>query len=438
MNKGSRGKKTLLVMAMIALFGAKPGLRASDSPAGTGVLFVTSSPLGATVLLDGIALPDKTPLVLRNAAVGSRSLLLYKEGYERARAQIEVTEDRVQTVVVELVPVPVTVLFPEEKAVHIGSKKEDSHGNAFSIVQGTYAISRWQNILSIEPVFPQQGAIDALTLAIPLSLFFSGISAVQDLVSGSSGPFLFSPLTLSACAAGVAAIGLDAALHVKKAQFIASFTPTVRPQKESLLAAEESFARGEETLALGRLDEALRFYLDVVEKRTDSPLHPQALYKMAKIHSLTGQHSLAEAELRLIVARYPVPELLDKACRTLADILFARGSFEKSIQALAQMVNVDPLFPREDVLSYKCQILEKWTQRDPTKGSELLGACRELLASYGDSAKRPYHLYRYASALALSGQREEAIAQLSLIDGTIDADLAAQVARLSETIRGEK
>jgi hypothetical protein len=83
----TRRGRLVLLTAILASLGLAPALFA-QSPAAGAILFLTSSPLRATVFLDGTPLPALTPLLLRDVPVGPHTLLVRKAGYVDARMDV--------------------------------------------------------------------------------------------------------------------------------------------------------------------------------------------------------------------------------------------------------------------------------------------------------------------------------------------------------------
>jgi hypothetical protein len=48
-------------------------------------------------------------------------------------------------------------------------------------------------------------------------------------------------------------------------------------------------------------------------------------------------------------------------------------------------VFADPLYGREQIDQYRCEVLERWTQEEPARLPELIQAYRQLLERYPQS-----------------------------------------------------
>jgi tetratricopeptide (TPR) repeat protein len=190
-------------------------------------------------------------------------------------------------------------------------------------------------------------------------------------------------------------------------------------------------------LALGQLEEAMRFYTRVLEGYKDSPLYPHALFKTARIHFLTGDDSLATIEFNLIADHYPLPDLYDKAQRGLADILHRQGAYQESIDQLRQMVFADPLYSEEDIELLKAEILEDWFSADANVIPRVTEAYTAMVNGYPESDNLDLYRYKAAYYLYLADREEEAQSILAPIDpAALDEDLLRRVRDLRRSMEG--
>jgi tetratricopeptide (TPR) repeat protein len=190
-------------------------------------------------------------------------------------------------------------------------------------------------------------------------------------------------------------------------------------------------------LALGQLEEALRFYTRVLEGYKDSPLYPYALFKTARIHFLTGEDSLATIEFNLVADHYPLPDLYDKAQRGLADILLRQGAFQESIDQLQRMVFADPLYSEEEIELLEAEILEDWFTGDPDVIDRVIAAYTTLINSYPESDNVDLYRYKAAYYLHLADRNSEAETILAPVDPEVlDEDLMRRFRDLRRSMEG--
>ncbi len=425
------------LVTVILLFQSLP-LPAQEqaAPAGPALLFLNTAPINAEVVQDGQLLLERTPLLLRDLAPGKHTFRLRKEGRLEGRVTVEVVAGQIASQDVRLQPRGFRATFPEEENVVLGRTEEPSKERMFELPAGSYRVRRQGEALQVQPIYPGQGLINGLTIALPISLGFAGVLTAYDLVNGTMTDFPLSPATMSAYGISATVAVLDLALLLGKAGFNRRFSYQAVAAESSEAAAARLYQHGEDRLAQGKLEEALRAYADVISGHQDSPFLPYALFKTAKIHFLTRDDNLAEQELLLIVERYPQVDLYDKAQKALADVYLRQDAFPESLARLGAMVFADPLYTREEIEYYRARILERWYAARPQE--ELLGrvtaAYGELVDRYPASDSLPIYRYRLAHYLRAAGKGEEALRELNRIDlDKADPELKEQI----QALRGE-
>jgi len=408
-------------------------------------LFVSTNPINADVLLDGEPLQEKTPLLLRDLAAGKHSLEIRKQGYMTERREIELRSGDIETFDIELASLYFSPLLPEEEGLTIYGAEEEGGETLYQLPQGSYSFKRDEEGLHIDPVFPQDGWIRGLNLAAPLSLAFCAVLTLHDYFYPKRASvritehFSLSPATLSAYGLTLTLISFDIALYSKRSRAKKTFSYSAIPQEQALHSGKEHYERAENLLALGQLEEALRFYTRVLEGYRDSPLYPYALFKTARIHFLTGEDSLATIEFNLIAGHYPLPDLYDKVQRGLAGILLRRKAYRESIEQLQAMVFADPLYAEEEIELLKAEILESWFAEDPTKVTEVVDAYNSLVMRYPDSESMDLYRYKAAYYLYLGGRDAEAVELLVSIDPAgVDEDLGQKLRDLRRSLGVEE
>jgi tetratricopeptide (TPR) repeat protein len=369
------------------LLGA-PMMLIAQIPTQTAI-FLSSTPINAKVLDNGQPLSQETPLLLRDLAAGRHVFEVRKEGYPAGTVEVVLKPGELKTLNVDLGAGTFQPAFLNEQDLILAEKQEPSASRIFQLPEGSYRIRRIKGSLRVEPVYRYQGVITGLGVALPLALAFSGVLTMNDLLNPPRGAIPLSAPTLSAYGLTFGLAGLDLVLLGQRGRFVKKFSYCNRSIWDSEHMARDSYERGEQMLALDRKEEALRFYGEVVYGFKDSPYLPQALFKTAKIHFLTGEDTLAILELQLIVSRYPLPDMYDKARKTLADLYLRQSAFKESLEQLDAMLFADPVYEREEIDLYRCQILEQWAQQDPARRPGLLEAYRRLVERFPQSANAP-------------------------------------------------
>jgi len=435
--------KTAVLICITILCASVLGSQQVDIP--QAVLFLTTSPINADVLLDGEPLEEQTPLLLRQLDPGIHELEIRKPGYRIALREIELAGGEIRSLEIELAGLTFHPVLPEEETVIIDGEEEAAGDTLFRLPEGSYSFDREGGSLHIEPVFPQDGWIRGLNLAIPLSLAFTTVLTLHDLFYPKRAAlqltedFSLSPATLSAYGLTLSLISFDIALYSRRKKAREAFTYDTTPKEQALYSAKEYYDRAENLLALGQLEEALRFYSRVLEGYRDSPLYPYALFKTARIHFLTGQDSLATIEFNLIAEHYPLPDLFDKAKRGLADILLRQQAHQDSIEQLRQMVFADPLYREEEIELLEAEILESWFADEPEVIDRVISAYSALASGYPESDSVDLYRYRAAYYLHLADRNSEAEKMLAPIDpAALDVDLMRRLRDLRRDMEGGK
>ena len=408
------------------------------------VLFLSTNPINADVLLDGQPLEEQTPLLLRDLDPGPRKLEIRKPGYRTERREIELAAGEIQSLEIDLASMTFAPVLPEEQTVVIGGEQREAGDTVYQLPEGSYSFNREGGELQIEPLFPQDGWIRGLNLAVPLSFAFSTVLTLHDIFYPKRAAvqltedFSLSPVTLSAYGITVTLISFDIALYLRRGKARKAFAYDSTPPEQALHSARQCYERAENLLALGQLEEALRFYTRVLEGYKDSPLYPYALFKTARLHFLTGEDSLATIELNLIADHYPLPDLFDKAQRGLADILHRQGMYQQSLDQLHRMVLADPLYSAEEIELLEAEILEDWFSADPGVIPRVIQAYSAMVSSHPGSENLDLYRYKAAYYLHLADRDSEARNVLAPIDpAALDEDLLRKVQDLRRSMEGD-
>jgi len=430
----SRRPTHAALLALLLL--AATSVRAEVAPkVASAALFVVSDPLRATVFLDGSVLAAQTPLLLRALPAGRHSVLLHKEGYREVRVDVQLAAGETHTVSATLAPLEIAFTFPDAGEIAVAGEVRPAKA-PIGLPGGTYAVGRAGARVTIRPVYPGAGAISALDILAPVAALAGGLSAAQDIIYGRGSAWLFSPLTITSFALAAGALGLEIAFRIDRFRWQAAFRSSVGREPPAETEAELR-DRAERELEQGRLDEAVASLLRHVELYPDSPLVPGSLYQIGKIQQIQGEVSLAAATLRR-VASYPMPELFDKATKSLADLLLAQEDFSGAIQALDSLVMVDPLYTLEEIQAFRAEIMGAWGAQDASRWPGAVEAYRELLRAWPGSSRLAEYRFRLAEALHASGKEADAQVELGRAREGASEDLLERIGRLESEMGGRK
>ncbi len=399
----------------------------------TGKVFITTEPIKAFCFFENKLLDEKTPLILDSLAPGKYSLTLRKEGYRPSRVSVTINSGEVEIVDIPLEPEVFLSSFPENEKVVFNQTEIFKEGSLFKLPDGTYSIRQENDTIRFDPVYPKQGALNALHLSIPVMTAVSALLTINDFTVDPGSLTFFSPVTISSYIITASLIGFDLALSAEKKKFLNTFPITPVELEHTAHIARDNYEQAETLLTQDELTEALQLYMKVIENHKDSLYYPRSLYKVARIHNILGNNTLAKSELKLLKNKFPLPELYDKTCKNLADIYFSEREFEESIDQLDDMVFLDPFYDRETIMLYKGEILEQWYLENPNKGDELIAAFRGLLDEYPSSPNKNLYKARLAFYLMLEGREDEARRQFENIEDP-DEEVQAEIEYLLDIL----
>lgn len=288
------------------------------SPGASGVLFVTSNPSGARVIVDGVELAERTPVVLRDLPPGSVSLRLELAGYVPHERVLEVPEDVVRSVEVAFSP--------------------DTMG------EGSYLARSRGDTLTLTPEYPRRRVVEGLRLAVPIVALVAGALTVSEMVSprDTALPVSIELLTAGALTAGL--LSIEIVLNTDRTRFwraapvrnvaLVSREPGTEPDKRMFQTAESAAAAGD-------FAGALRLYQLLAELHPSSIYVPEALYRVAQTHLMHGNYADAEQALVRVVEEYPTPAVYDRALRALADLYEIQDRNADALQQIEAMAFAD-------------------------------------------------------------------------------------------------
>lgn len=328
----------LLVLALSA-----PLLCAQENEA----LFISSRPLGAAVFLNGRALAEKTPLLIRDLAPGAYRIDLIKEGFLTTRAELDFLGQKATAVSYRLTRDGIA-LDPEVDSLTLRGTPIPGAEEGILLQPGAYTMAYDDETLNIEPIYPRNGTIQALDILAPSLIILGGFLMGQELFDDQEETFTISPLSVGIATVG-AALGIgDIRLRVDRRDYLEG--SEIRPvHGVGDTQGEELLDKAAAILATGATAEAAALYSRFVVEHPDSYRLPEALYSLGRLHLIEGKLDLAAAEFRLILERYPAASVFDKSCKALADYYALIGEYEAAATALDSIVYYDPAFNEAEI-----------------------------------------------------------------------------------------
>lgn len=341
-------------------------IAAAPAPKATGPappVFITSNPIDAVVVIDGKTVYSRTPMLLRNLQNGKHRIMIAHQGYAPYSGTLVVGGTKPVVFHAALESSSFVPVFGSHEKVVIDGTRANNSQERYRLPTGQYQFDSSGGTLTINPVFPAQQILNVVDLTTGglavASLILLGDAILNSSSANSSngnngGSIAVWSLT------GVSALS-DVLLHIQKARFMRENAPV--PIMRSAIDTEQTYNKAQELLASGSLASAVELYIQIIRTSPDSAYYPRALYQLAKIHAIEGDNLLARSELSIILDKYPMPDLYDKTCKSLADISYREQDYRQAIAYLDKMVFLDPLFPRAQIEQYRTSIEKKLSQK---------------------------------------------------------------------------
>jgi outer membrane protein assembly factor BamD (BamD/ComL family) len=350
-NGGTMTRAGIALLLLLA-----PLAYAEDAPAGKPSVFIDTEPMGARIQLDGQLLTASTPALLRDLPPGKHTVTLTKDGFKPLNRDFE-AGDPVPLIQVDLSPDSVLLAFPSNGTLSAPGGDFDTASHQFRVASGTYSLRDDNGKAVLEPVFPEQGALDFAGWSLALVSISAGASLTSD-VWHMTQRWTDHPSLVTAALGFTALMELPWFLSINgaKDRFDKTKIPAATALPSPLVAAETVFQEGENELKSGNLDKAVETFGRFVRDFPESRLAPGAWYRLARIHSVTGRRELALGEYRLVAETYPQAAYHDRARQAMADLFEAAGNPQEALRQLDLMVFNDGFFSKDDVEAQKTRL----------------------------------------------------------------------------------
>lgn len=366
------GRLFIRIFARIASAAVFPLFVAStlfaQSVSSPTAVFIDSDPIGAVVIVDNKTILSRTPVLIHGLSVGKHRIDIARRGYAPRSTTFEVTDKKPTVVKATLRREFIDPIFAAGRKVLINGKQADYSKYHYRLPIGEYRIGEMNGIATVTPVFPARQILTVIDITTGGLLVTSAILAGEAILNtaatspqdntGNNNTANMGQDIFVWIMTGIATLS-DAFLHIQKTRYLRTYAATPVPIRTSSTNAERLYRRAQTLLGSGNLSVAAELYIRIIRDNSDSPYYPRALYQLAKIHAIQGDNLLATAELRIILDKYPAPDLYDKTCKSLADISYRQGEYMLALGYLNKMVFLDPLFPRAQVEKYRRTIEEK-------------------------------------------------------------------------------
>jgi hypothetical protein len=328
------------------------------------LLFISTSPLDADVIIDGSPQLKGSPILVRTLPPGEHRLDI--RGVVPLGGPVTITLDRGEIRSLHFDYINNLLITDYSTSSVLGVEKmveDEATGSRI-----TYRVQDAGGIPIVNEEFPKQKSIDMLNIAVPVFAVISGLLTINDVAYSKESGLFFSPVTITAYCATAGLLGYRIALGRQKRKY----TDTLNVKPEEMMnahqQAQELYGRAQVMLSEDDLSQALLHYTEILENHGETIYMPHALYKIARIHQIEEEYTIAAREFELILEGYPLADLYDKSLKALAELYAAQGQYCKSLRYLDRMIFADPLFNRYEIESYRNE-LEKGCF---TQGKELV------------------------------------------------------------------
>jgi len=335
------------------------------------VVFVNTTPSGASVTMDGRLLPGTTPLIVREPAPGEHLFVLAKAGYITQEHLLSLGTREATEIAPTLVSSGLSLSLPRNDSAMIAGNAVTAGDGVFQLSGDRFLISSAGGAVQIDPS-PGLGRLaDALNIATPIVAGFGVFLAVDSIARPPTDGRAIAPSVLAVHAVTVALIVLDATVNLVRARRVRDFRVSVEargdPVRESAMMED-----ADEYLASGDLTRALEMYEALIGEFPTSDFVPPALHRSAGVQVLLGDSLDAERRYRRIVEEFPVAGIYDTSLKNLADLAVQQGNYEESLNHLGAITYFRSPYTREEILQYACEILSGWSELNDRAEEEAL------------------------------------------------------------------
>ncbi len=315
-------------------------------------LYLVTTPMGATVYLNGEALASPSPLLLRNMPTGSYLVRVEKDGWYDQSARIELPAERTKEF----------DLVPREPLAHMEGYRTPAGENPDARATGSATIRFSSDALIFEPgeegivvapVFPKQRLLDGVKMSLPLFLALTGVLTAREIYSPRDSDLVLAPELIASSLMGSGLFVWNVLLESERARFLRDHRIREASWEGLSLSARLRFEAAEEALAGGNFEVALSRFSELVDDYPDDPVMPRALFEIGRILIIKDDIAAAAEVYRTIAERYPLPDLHDRARKALADCLAEEGNLEGALEQLKLLSFNGSGLTREEVQLYR-------------------------------------------------------------------------------------
>ncbi|HKJ85512.1 MAG TPA: PEGA domain-containing protein [Spirochaetia bacterium] len=327
MNAGHRGLRTGWIALALLLV--------SMSAHSGELVFVSSEPFAARILVDGNELAELTPAVI-SLAQGTYSITLSRDGHETRSTSLVVEAGKVNELSMELPARYILLETPETPADRL-----------IALPVGGYDVERSGRGFAIRPVYPRENRVAFAQTVVPIAVVVASVLSGWAYVAPPAEPrAVVVPSLVAQLTAGVAIV-YAGHLMVERHEYLAAWSPPREPYQKDAAAASLELA--ERSLERGDLAAASQELERLVDTHPHAPGVPEALYTLGRLESSGGNPNKATEYFRRIMDDYPVVAYYDRTLVQLARISFGLGDDDAAERYLDRVTFGHPSVTRESV-----------------------------------------------------------------------------------------
>ncbi|MDA3808694.1 MAG: PEGA domain-containing protein [Spirochaetaceae bacterium] len=372
-------------------------------------LFITSNPLGASITVDGTPRSEKTPMLIRNMENGTYLIEVIGEGYYPLKKRIVIDSEVPQVYNFDLLPEFITATIHQNEIAN----------KTVKIPPGSYLINDDENGMNILPQYPHQEIINGFNLVIPILSAFSIGLTVNEVLDPQNDQVVISPFVIATYIINSLLISTDIAFYIHKSSYMKKQIvniSTTFPQEELI---EKIYNTANALLEKGDFNSALKEFEIIRENYKLSLYYPLTVYKTGSIKMILFNLDGAEEDFKLIINKFPMPEVYDSSLRKLVEIGVRKLKYDTALEYLNRILYIQNYPTREDIQLRKCEILNLWSKIEPEILYDSIKAWRNIIEEYPESEKNVIYRYSLAQNLATLDLKEEALEELEKINTPI-------------------
>ena len=392
-------------------------------------LFIVSDPIGADITINGKLLEEKTPLLLRNLNEGEYLVVTNKGGYFQERKKVDLPAESVEE----------CRFFLKPEFLLATVEDDNQSTKTIQINPGSYTIEENQNSLEITPEYPYQGLINGLNISVPLLSGFSVAMTINEVSNPHVDGAVISPFLIATYILNTVLIGADIGFHIHKSAYLKEVGNQLEAVITNRETIEELYRKGNSKLEIGDFATALKDYGNIIANHQDSIYYPLAIYKTGTIKMILLEMDEAESLFTMVAEDLPMPEIYNKSLRKLIEIKLRKSQYSTVLDYLEQILLTVDFTEKEEIQRKKCEIMDLWSESDPTKLNLSIICWKNLINDFPESENKNTYIYSLAVKYSDLGQIENALNEIKPLTSTeMDSNLLNKILQLQSELELER